>query len=171
MRCRLITVLLIGIVALWVGGAVFAQSAEEWNVRGDERYDARDFNAAIECYTKAIELNPELSLVYFSRASAYSNLGRYEEAIDDYTTAIKLSPEFAQLYGNRGAAFNELGRYEEALADLDRAIDLDPDYANAYNNRGYAYYMLGDMKKTRADLKRACEMGFEPACQNYEAIK
>jgi len=171
MRYRLFLFFLISVLVLCVSGAAFAQSAEEWNARGDERYDAEDFDAAIECYTKAVELNPELSLVYFSRASAFSNIGRYEEAVSDYTTAIALSPELAALYGNRGAVYNDMGRYEDALADLDRAIELDPDYANAYNNRGYAYYMLGDMKNARADLKKACEMGFEPGCQNYNAIK
>lgn len=171
MKYRLYMVLLIGAVVLCVCGVAFAQSADEWNVKGDERYDAGDFDTAIEYYTKAIELNPEFSLAYFSRASAYSNLGWYEEAIIDYTRAIELSPEFAMLYGNRGAVYNELGRYEEALVDLNKAIELDPGYVNAYNNRGYTYYMLGDMKKARVDLKKACEMGFEPACQNYEAIK
>ena len=171
MRYRFFLVLSISVLVLGVCVVAGAQTADEWNVRGDNLYDAGDFNKAIECYTKAIELDFELILAYFSRASAYSNLARYEEAVVDYTKAIELSPDFASLYGNRGAAYNELGRYEDALADLNKAIELDQGYAGAYNNRGYAYYMLGNVKMARDDFGKACEMGFEAACENYRAIK
>jgi len=137
MRYRYFILILVIAALVGLPVAAGAQSAEEWNIMGDDQYDAGDYKTAIEYYTKAIELAPKES----------------------------------KFYSDRGAAYNELGEYDKALVDLNKAIELDPNNEVPYNNRGYSYYMLGDVKRARIDFKKACDMGLEPACENYEAIK
>jgi tetratricopeptide (TPR) repeat protein len=95
--------------------------------------------AAIEEYSKAIELNPEGAGAYYNRGNVYRKLKRYTRAIEEYSKAIEKNPKFAIAYGNRGGIYRILSQYENAFKDYDAAIRSDPKLAVAYNNRGYAY--------------------------------
>jgi tetratricopeptide (TPR) repeat protein len=49
---------------------------------GDRFFDLGEYERAIECYNKAIELNSEDVVVWFGKGKACYKLGRYKEAID-----------------------------------------------------------------------------------------
>ena len=57
---------------------------------------------AIKDYDKAIEFFPESGGFYFWRASAYDEIGQYQNAINDYTKVIQFDPDEASLYLLRG---------------------------------------------------------------------
>ena len=50
----------------------------------------KNYNDAIEDYTKAIEINPSNALGYRERGRAKEKLEDYQGAIDDYTKAIEI---------------------------------------------------------------------------------
>ena len=57
--------------------------------RGNFYYKQKDYNHAVEDYTRAIELSPKLNKSYFSsRGQAYEELGEYEKALADYEKAF-----------------------------------------------------------------------------------
>ena len=49
-----------------------------------------DFEGAIECFTKAIEINNQRAVYYEWRAEAYNNLGKKDLAQKDKETADDL---------------------------------------------------------------------------------
>ena len=65
-----------------------------------------EIDRAIEDYTKAIELKPNLAEAYNNLGAAYSDKGEYDRAVADYTKAIELKPNLAETYNNRGNAYN-----------------------------------------------------------------
>jgi tetratricopeptide (TPR) repeat protein len=93
---------LIVIVALVALGTVVpvvtAETAEEWNANGVDYAQSLEYEKAIECFGKAIELDPDEGLYYNNRASAYFRLEQYEKAIEDYGKAIELCPYNAFWY-------------------------------------------------------------------------
>ena len=117
-----------------------------------------DWEAGMDAYTRAIELNPAMAAAYTNRGNAKQKLGQAQAALADYDRAIELNPAYALAYNNRGHAKNELGQAQAALADLNRSIELDPAYALAYTNRGNAKQKLGQYQAALADYDRAIKL-------------
>jgi tetratricopeptide (TPR) repeat protein len=147
-----------------------------------------EYEMAIEDFTEALRLNPNMSAAYILRGRALvasvatvikveagfsgiiinSNGGKisaekaqvYDRAIADFTQAIQLSPDNAIAYRERGRAVREgKGDNDQAIADFNQAIRLDPNYASAYNNRGNVYYYnKRDYDKAIADYNQAIRL-------------
>ena len=124
--------------------------------------EEQNYEEAIKCYTKIIEIDPNFKEAYNNRGLAYYNLKDYDKAIDDYAKAIEIDVDnnFKEVYKNRGLLYNLLGEYKKAINDYNKAIKLDVDnnFKEAYNNRGLAYYNLKDYDKAIDDYTKAIEI-------------
>ena len=142
-------------------------TATEWFKKGYNAGENKNWDEAIVCYSKAIELDPDYAMAYNNRGWAYDEKGEYDRAIRDYNKAIELKPDYAMAYNNRGLAYEKKGEYDRAIRDFDQAIELDNDKLAtmyAYNNRGIAYYYKGEYERAKEDYRKACELGYKPAC-------
>ena len=81
------------------------------------------YQVLLECYNKAIELNPNYSDAYCNKGSALYYLERYQEAIECYNKAIELNPNYSNAYNNKGLALKNLERYQEAFECYIKAIE------------------------------------------------
>lgn len=94
-----------------------------WNyshyVRGfaDKRY-----NEAIELYTKAIDLNPNVAVYYGNRSFAYLKTECFGYALNDATKAIELDKNYLKGYYRRAASHMALGKFKLALRDFEAVI-------------------------------------------------
>lgn len=95
--------------------------------RGNSSFVMGDFDAAINEYTKSIELNAKEPTVFFSRGMAHLNKKNFNPAIADFDKVIELDPAESMAYFNRGVAFEKTGNFEKALADLQKAVELDSE--------------------------------------------
>ncbi|XP_053324615.1 hsc70-interacting protein isoform X2 [Spea bombifrons] len=86
-----------------------------------------ELQKSIDLFTKAIKLNPLVSMLYAKRASVYVMLQKPNAAIRDCDRAIAINPDSAQPYKWRGKAHRLLGQWEEAARDLAMACKLDYD--------------------------------------------
>ncbi|MEH2152249.1 tetratricopeptide repeat protein [Nostoc sp.] len=122
---------------------------------GVNKYDAGNYEGAIEDFNQVIELDPQNALAYNRRGDAYYRLGDYEQAQADSSQAILLNPQDANAYFDRGFAISELGKYKEAIADYTQAIKLNSENAYAYYGRGLARAQLKDNKGAMGDFSKA----------------
>ena len=129
--------------------------ARAWFSVGYLYDEIKDFKRAIDAYTKAIRLNPDLAEAYNNRGVAKGRLNQHEAAIKDFDEAVRLKRDYAAAYNNRGVAKYELGQHKAAIEDYDAALRLKLDLAEAYNNRGVAKYELGQ---------------HEAAIEDYDAV-
>ncbi|KAK6619004.1 hypothetical protein RUM44_003386 [Polyplax serrata] len=67
--------------------------ALRYNNLGFEEYKKVNFDDAIAEYTKAIELDPDLSVAYYNRGTVLYRLGQYNLAVVDLEKAVKLDPK------------------------------------------------------------------------------
>jgi tetratricopeptide (TPR) repeat protein len=72
--------------------------------QGAAALEKHDYELAIACYGKAIQLGPKNATIYYDRAIAYNAKGDDEKAIADYDEAIRLDPKLVEAYYNRGTA-------------------------------------------------------------------
>ena len=112
-------------------------------------------------YDRAIEINPNFALAYFSRGLANYRLGNKPEALSDYNDALRVNPVDPWSYLNRGIVREDLDDIAGALSDYDRAIKIDPDYGKSYHNRGAIRYYQQDFEGAVADFQKASELFFQ----------
>lgn len=100
--------------------------AESLKNDGNKYMSAKDYGAALDSYTKAIELNPHSPVFYSNRAAAYSQVGQHDEAIKDATKAKELDPSFGKAYSRLGHALFASGRFAEAAEAYEKGVEVDP---------------------------------------------
>ena len=131
--------------------------------QGNQHFAAGEFDLAIECYNKAIALDPEDAEAFYNRGLAYDKKGEFDLAIQDFDQAIALNPEDAKAFYNRGVAYNKKGEFDRAIEDFNQAIALNPEYAKAFYNRGLAYIDKGEFDRAIEDFDQAIALNPEDA--------
>ncbi len=96
----------------------------------------QEFDNAILDYTKAIQLNSQMTDAYYNRA--YISLIRkdipnpnIEKVVSDLEKALELDPKFLDALYAMAAAQKKLGNYHKALEYLEKLIQIEPDAVNA----------------------------------------
>ena len=90
--------------------------------RGMHYLKRNEIKLAIACFTKAIEVNPDLAEAYQYRGNAYLGKGELEKAIADYTQMLVLKPKNPEYYYIRGEVYLHASKWEEARRDLNSAL-------------------------------------------------
>uniref|UniRef100_A0A8C9VWK5 Small glutamine-rich tetratricopeptide repeat-containing protein alpha n=1 Tax=Scleropages formosus TaxID=113540 RepID=A0A8C9VWK5_SCLFO len=101
--------------------------AERLKTEGNDQMKVDNFNAAVEFYSKAIQLNPKSAVYYCNRAAAYSKLGNYAGAVQDCELAIGIDPNYSKAYGRMGLALASLNKHTDAVTYYKKALELDPE--------------------------------------------
>ena len=103
--------------------------AEAYRMLGMGYLKSGFYERAIDRFTRAIEMEPDLISADAYRAEAYRLSGKYEETIHDSTMAVALIGDGrtkSDAYRTRAKAFREIGRNDLAIADVNAAWDIDP---------------------------------------------
>jgi tetratricopeptide (TPR) repeat protein len=84
----------------------------------------RNYEGAIEDYTRAIDLDSSLLPAYNNRGIAYAAILDYENAAADFDQVIALDPNYVRGYHNRSVLYGIEGDYEAAIALLEQALSI-----------------------------------------------
>lgn len=107
-------------------------SAEEYKAQGNKHFAAKEFEQAIEYFTKAIEASPTPNHVLFSnRSASYASLKNYKKALEDAQQCIETNSLWAKGYNRVASAHYGLGNYEDSKKAYQKALELDPSNAMA----------------------------------------
>lgn len=115
------------------------QVAQLWNKKGLIYRKAGKLVESIECYDKALEIDPSNAAAWSNKARALDEMSMLPEALKCYKKALQLNPNSAGTWNNQGYGYRKLKRFKEALECYDRAIQLWPQYDKAWFNKGYIY--------------------------------
>ncbi|MGZ4310273.1 MAG: tetratricopeptide repeat protein [Gaiellaceae bacterium] len=132
--------------------------------RGLALYQEGDHRRAIDEFTQAIELEPDVAGGYQARGLARARVGEAEQAVEDFERAVALCDPAAELelaveaHFNCGHAYEGLGRYPEALRHYDAAIELHPAHGSAWCNRGNVLLQQGEFERAAESHTRAIEL-------------
>ena len=102
--------------------------AQEYNALIDSAYMSQmggDYQRAIDYYTKAIDLDPQIAGVYVNRAAAYESIGDPDQALQDLDKALAIESK-PEAYHNRGNIRFIKGDYDRAIQDYNKALELVP---------------------------------------------
>jgi tetratricopeptide (TPR) repeat protein len=114
-----------------------------------------EYEAAVVCGKKALDLHPYFALGRSHYAQALEFSGRLEEALVEYRLACVISPDFARLRAEEARCLARNGRQAEATAVLTELQDLRrTEHVDAYP-LAFVYDALGRQEEAFRELERA----------------
>jgi len=130
----------------------------EWNNKGVALSRQGNYNEALICFDKALELDPEFAYALNGKGNALYKLGNYDEALICFEKALELDPKFVNAWNGKGGALYKLGNYDEALICFEKALELDPKYVHALNGKGNTLNELGKYGEALICFEKALEI-------------
>ena len=101
-------------------------SADEYKQQGNAAFSAKDYDKAVDLFSKAIEVSETPNhVLYSNRSGTYSSMKKFHEALKDADQCIEINPTWSKGYNRRGAAHIGLGDLDEAEAAYKKALELD----------------------------------------------
>lgn len=90
-----------------------------------------NFQKAINCYDKAIEISPNETLPYIFKGDCLANNGKRELARFEFLKATKLPGDSEEAFLNLALICRAESKYLEAKIYCEKALEIDPDYKSA----------------------------------------
>lgn len=93
-----------------------------------------NYMAAIECYNKMLQSNPDHIGALNNRGVSLVAQGHHDRALLDFNHILELEANNIMALNNRGSIYLAQGDYTRASTDFNRVLELDPNNANASYN-------------------------------------
>lgn len=114
--------------------------------KGKTAFNKKDYKAAIDHFTRAIDQDHKNADAYSTRGRAYGFIGEHFNAVSDFTKALyaietskhyikEKDPREADCYAFRAKSYSLVKKYAESVADCDKAIDLGVMGSSIHNLR------------------------------------
>ena len=150
--------------------AAAGDDVNTWNDLGNLHYDRKNYLPAIDCYRRAIALQPEFYWAYFNIGLAVRHQwpddpAKVEEAKTWFDQTLGINPDYYPALNELGLYHLDKNEYEEAARCFDRAIALNPHYKFPYFNMSIIAKKRGDDDAAIAHLQKAleCDPRYVPA--------
>ncbi|CAH1796180.1 unnamed protein product, partial [Owenia fusiformis] len=106
------------------------EKAQSHKNKGNKYFKGGKYDQAIDCYTKAIEVCPdinkqEISTFYQNRAAAYEQLKSFSSVVEDCTKAIELNNRYIKALFRRAKANEHIGNLSTCLEDCTAVCILE----------------------------------------------
>lgn len=124
-------------------------------------FENKEFDQALDRFSKACEMDIDNSIYLNNKALALTNLERLEIAILDFEKSIMLNNQDSRTYYNRANVYVALEEYKLAHEDYNHAIELNPENGAFYHSKGLCYQLQKDYYKAKGFFERSLEIDCE----------
>ena len=126
-----------------------------YNEKGVTLFEIHEYDKAISCFDKCIEIDPTDSDYYANKAATLLNIEQYDNALEVINKAIELNSNDSSIhnikgilyvikfsliiiifYKNLGIILLNLKNHDEALCSFSRSIGLNPKDAKYHKSKG-----------------------------------
>lgn len=152
----IITVLLLTVVNFNIAKA---ETAEEWKTKGNEYLNKQEYDKALECYEKSLELDSNYARSVHNIGVVYNNKKEYQKALEYFDKALTLvdnGKDTSNLTLLLYSTFQEKGKaliglnkneeavkcYEESIKYINKALENKPDDINLLITKGSSLFSL-----------------------------
>jgi len=116
----LISLSIILLLTATVSAQVNQEAAAHYN-EGVLAFKENNFEAAVEYYGKAIEVDPRYYKARYNRAKSLLRLGNYKKALGDLGHCTKQQPQEAKVWKYKGYAHMQIKDYPGAIFSYNKA--------------------------------------------------
>lgn len=111
--------------------------AEKLKGQGNAAMAAKDYDLAIDFYTKAIAINSANPIYLSNRAAAYSAQGKHDKAVADAQAAVNVDPKYSKAWSRLGFSKYALGDARGAMEAYEKGIEAEGNGGSEVMKRGY----------------------------------
>ena len=147
--------------------------------QGMEGLRTKQWDAAVQGFTKASEFDPKQHVVWANMAESYIGLAgtktgaeqqaAVDKALESFNKALELKPDDAATHNNYALALARSKKFPEAQAELTKAAQLDaPNAGKYFYNLGAVLVNTGQMEPAGEAFKKAIEADPNYADAQYQ---
>jgi cytochrome c-type biogenesis protein CcmH/NrfG len=112
------------------------KNVEAWIQLGNDYFDTRQPQKAIEAYDRALELRPSNPNVLTDQGVMYREIGQFEKAIANFQKANQVDPKHVQSLYNIGVVYlNDMKQPKRAIEVWNKVIQIAPQSEQAAQAR------------------------------------
>jgi tetratricopeptide (TPR) repeat protein len=117
----------------------------------------KDYQGAIENYTKGLSINPTNRNAYCNRGYAHIKTWNWEPALADINESIRLLPNDYFSYNNRGVIRTHLNDLKGALEDYAKTLSIAPTFHNAHEGIGEVNFLLKKYENALENFRKVLD--------------
>jgi tetratricopeptide (TPR) repeat protein len=144
---------------------LWGQNAKQFLKTGDEFLKVNKFEDAIQQYSKALEIESDLTKAYTQRAFSYSQLSRFKEAAEDYDRASVFIPKDETNFYNAADMYYRIDNNQSSLERLNKSLEINNRFIEAFQLK---VLVLLNLKKNEEALEAAkTALRLKESSENY----
>jgi len=105
-----------------------------YNLGGVINASLKNFEVAIDCFSKALKINPNYAEANNNMGALLKTIGQTKDSVTYFQKAIKIKPDFANAYNNLGASHNIMGEWDLAIQNYNECLKINPNEKDSFNN-------------------------------------
>jgi tetratricopeptide (TPR) repeat protein len=110
------------------------------------------FEAALEDFGTALQLDRYNVTTTGLRGQVYSLLGRYENALADFKSILEVKGTIPLVIASRGETYFRMGRYDEGRSDFKSFLELDSKDPLSVTDDGGSYVLIERYKEALSEV-------------------
>ena len=126
-------------------------------IKGKIHLSLGDINSTVNCYLKAIQLNPNCEKNYNAIALLFGKIGKYEKALQYLYKSYDINKKNPTTHFNLGVIFFNKKNWHKSAEYFNNAIKIKPYYPDAYYYLGKMYYNASQFEKAITFFKRCIQ--------------
>ncbi|MCZ7369389.1 MAG: tetratricopeptide repeat protein [Candidatus Methanoperedens sp.] len=133
-------------------------SANTWGNKGNTLVESSMYAEAIQCFDKALEINPRSAEIWNNKGLALARTGRFADAIKCYDKSLELKPGDGEVIYNKGVTLAQLGQTSEAIACYDKLLEMNPRDADAWCSKGDVLFESNNFEEALRAYDKSIEI-------------
>jgi len=126
--------------------------------------EKKEYDEAVACFQRAVELDRGAPDAYYYLGSAFSRTGRLNEALACLQRAVAIDAGEAAYRRTLGDLYFRKGELREAIAAYHEALRIEPGRKDVLNNLGIALLRMGIVEEGKRLVFLAQSSGTEVPC-------
>lgn len=106
-------------------------------------YMKRNYNGAINAFSKSCELNNQFAPSRYNLGLTYLKVSKPDKALACYNQAIEIRPNYEPAYLGKGRLYKQVGKYSDALDCYNKVLEINPRNVSARMDMGVIYNEQG----------------------------
>lgn len=125
----------------------------------------KDYQEAIKCFDKSIEINPSNSELWYQKAKALVFLKKYDEAVSCLERAADINPGHIDALALMASVMIDAGRFDDAIEKCDKILEINKRNKlrnevmfGTYDNKAWALLSLNRFNDALRYYDRALDL-------------
>jgi tetratricopeptide (TPR) repeat protein len=127
-------------------------------IAGYVHADHNEYQAAVDSFTHALEIDPTIAMGYMNRGYVYNDMRLATKAERDFRKALELNPQYGEAHLGLAYALLQLRRSTAALKEAEVATRLLPDSESLHLVKAEAYRQRAMLGRAEGEYRLALKL-------------